>query len=362
MRKLKIRIHGMFGASHSWSNCTRSIATEFYKMGHELFITSTDGYSLCPDLLKDSFNKETSEADIDLCYTLPRNFKQWFHPKSKMKCAIFNWESTVMPKEWKDCLIHTDFVFPSSNAVRDIFLQNGWEESKLITIPLGVDWESFQASESLSVVNNSSFKFLNVSIPHFRKNIDLVLKAYYNEFLGDENVSLIIKSSFDTPKNLFECDLKETILDIRKEFHKDLPKLYVVIEKFKNIAPLYKGADAIISASSFEGFGLPMLEGFAAGKQVIAGRHSGALDFLNDDNSFLINSDLIPAGSKYQYWKSIDSSKTYYPRIEELQDRMRRVFSGEKKSFDPKLKEIFSWKNSANKIIDIYDHIHKQTS
>jgi glycosyltransferase involved in cell wall biosynthesis len=276
-----------------------------------------------------------------------------------MKATIFNWESSTMPAEWKNYLNDTDFILPSSNAVRNIFIENGWNKDKLITVPLGVDWENFESSDKMNITNEDSFKFLNISIPHFRKNIDLVLRAYYNEFSSEDNVSLIIKSSFDSPKNDFECDLKKTILDVRKEFKKELPKMYVVIDKFKNMAPLYNGIDAVISASSFEGFGLPQLEGFAAGKQVIAPRHSGHLDFLDDMNSFLIDSDIISAGKKYQYWKPIDSAKTYYPKIDQMQDAMRRVFNGERKTFNPIIKETFSWKNSANKIIDIYDHIHK---
>ena len=175
-----------------------------------------------------------------------------------------------------------------------------------------------------------------------------------------DDVSLMIKSSFDKPKNKFECDLSEIIKSVQaRHQNKSLPKVHILIEKFKDIAPLYKAADCLVSASSFEGFGLPMLEALAADLQVIAPRASGQLDFLNDDNSFLIDVDKVSAGEKYQYWKPNDSASTFLPRKSDIVDSMRKVYSGKTKSFDKKLADEFSWKNSANKIIDIYDNFYK---
>jgi glycosyltransferase involved in cell wall biosynthesis len=360
MKPLKIRAHGMFGATHSWSYTIRSIMMEFHKMGHQLYITSTDGYSFAPKELAPYFDKETDQADIDLCYTLPRNFQQWFNPKSKLKLAIFNWESTTLPPEWKACLKFADFVLPSSKAVMDVFLDNGWDKEKLITLPLGVDWEVFSKARPMDISGLNSFKFLNVSIPHHRKNLDILFDAYYSSFSSDDDVSLIIKSSLSQPKNKFECDLNEIIRRMQSRHSKKmLPKVHLIVEKLQDVASLYKTADCLVSASSFEGFGLPMLEAFASNLQVIAPRASGQLDFLNDDNSFLIGVDKIKAGEKYQYWRPDESSTTYLPRVDELSQSMLEVFGGKRKLFSESLKTEFSWNNSANNIINIYENIHK---
>lgn len=359
-RILKIRAHGMFGATHSWSYTVRSILFEFYKMGHELYITSTDGYNFAQKEMSKSFDRDIDNADIDICYTLPRNFQQWFNKTSKVKIAIFNWESTALPPDWLKYLDHVDYVIPSSAAVHDVFIKSGWPAEKIITVPLGVDWEHFGSSSPMDIPGLNSFKFLNISIPHYRKNIDIVLDSYYSAFTTNDDVSLLIKSSFDKPKNKFECDLSE-IIKVVQGRHKDkrLPKVHILIEKFKDMAPLYKAANCLVSASSFEGFGLPMLEAFAADLQVIAPRASGQLDFLNDDNSFMVGVDKISAGEKYQYWKPDNSASTFLPKKSDIIESMREVYSGKTKSFDKKLIDEFSWKNSANKIINIYDNFHK---
>jgi len=360
MRKLKIRSYGMFGATHSWSYTVRSIMYEFYKMGHDLYINSTDGYNFAPKELSSFYNKDTDSADIDICYTLPRNFKKWFNPNSKLKLGIFNWESTSMPPEWRNFVDDADIILPSSSCVRDIFIENGWPESKLITVPLGVDWSKFDSANPMEISGLNNFVFLNVSIPHHRKNIDLILDAYYSVFSQQDDVSLIIKSSFDRPRNKFECDLSQVISSVSKKHPgKALPKVHLVIDKLNNIESLYKRADCLVSASSFEGFGLPMLEGFAAGLQVIAPRCSGQLDFLTDENSFLVDVQKIKAGEKYQYWRADESSYTYLPAKLSLMQKMKDVYLGDRKNININIKENFSWENSANKIINIYENISK---
>lgn len=360
MRKLKIRAHGMFGATHSWSYTVRSLMYEFYKMGHDLYITSTDGYGFAQKEMSQFFDKEVDNADIDLCYTLPRNFKKWFNPTSKLKMAIFNWESTSLPKEWLSSISDVDYILPSSTCVRDIFIQNGWPESKLITLPLGVDWDKYESAAPMEIPGLNKFVFLNVSIPHYRKNIDLILDSYYSAFSSQDDVSLIIKSSFDKPRNKFECDLSQIINSVAKQYpEKSLPKVHLVIDKLSNIESLYKATNCLVSASSFEGFGLPMLEGMAAGLQVISPRCSGQMDFLNDENSFLVDVTKIKAGEKYQYWRADESSYTYFPSKTDLIKKMKSVYSGERKNININLKKEFSWKNSANKIINIYENISK---
>lgn len=359
-KKLKIRAHGMFGATHSWSHCVRSLMYEFFKMDHDCYITSTDGYTFAKKEMSGCFERDTDAADIDLCYTLPKNFKQWFSRTSKLKVALFNWESTVMPQEWASYISNADIICPSSTAVRDVFISSGWQENKLMILPLGVDWAHFGGSDSIDIPGLKSFRFLNISIPHHRKNIDLLLDAYYTAFNSSDDVSLILKSSFDKPKNKFECDLSEIIRSAQtKHSGKVLPKVHVVIDRLPDMAPIYKAANCVVSTSSFEGFGLPMLEGLASGCQIIAPRISGQLDFLDDSNSFLVETDKIKAGEKYQYWRPDNNSMTYLPRKDDIVDSMRKVFDGDRKTTEDNkaLRSKFSWISSANKILERYDTI-----
>ena len=52
---------------------------------------------------------------------------------------------------------------------------------------------------------------------------------------------------------------------------------------------LYQRVDILVSLHASEGFGLHLLEAMALGKTVVASRWGGNVDFMHDDNSFLVD-------------------------------------------------------------------------
>jgi len=360
MGKLKIRSQAMLGTTHSWAVTVRSLLKEFRLMNHDLYLSSINDYDLFPNEWK-KFCRECGDADIDLTYTLPRNFKLRFNRNSKIKLAIYNYESSIMPKVWVDQIRHVDYVLPSSNFSKEVFVNSGWPEEKCIVVPHGINPKDFRDK---SKVNNfktkKKFKFLNVSIPHYRKNINLLVDAYYSAFTDRDDVCLVLKIKLDKPKHRFECDVVKEILKAQKK-HKGrmLPQVEVIQHKYPSMIPLYNSCDCLVSASSAEGFGLPFLEGLAAGMVVIAPRCTGQLDFLNDNNSLLVDVKEIEASDKYQYWRPSPGAKTYLPHIDSLSENMIKAYENYnkiKKQFEKESKKtvkMFTWKSAAKQILDI---------
>ena len=56
---------------------------------------------------------------------------------------------------------------------------------------------------------------------------------------------------------------------------------------------LMAGCDCYVSLHRSEGFGLTMAEAMAVGKPVIATRYSGNVDFMNDENSYLVDYEIV---------------------------------------------------------------------
>ena len=107
-----------------------------------------------------------------------------------------------MPQAWRGKHSHLDFVFPSSKYCKQVFVNSGYPERKVFVIPHGINHSEFSGEDLCDDIDQSYFNFLNVSIPHYRKNISKILEAYYLEFNADENVCLNIKTSIKTPKNI----------------------------------------------------------------------------------------------------------------------------------------------------------------
>lgn len=362
MRPLDIRTQSMLGTSHSWAVTMRSLVREMSELGHNMYLDSINGYDMFPDCWN-KLKREVKAPDIDLTYTLPRNFRDRFLSESKLKLAIYNYETSILPSVWKDSHQHIDYALPSSSFSKKVFVDAGWPEEKCIVVPHGIRTEDFlEKSRVKNIKSKKRFKFLNVSIPHYRKNIFTLLDAYYEEFSDKDDVCLILKTSLKKPKYIFECDVVKEVLRAQKKHlkkRKKLPQVEVIKHKYENIIPLYNSCDCLVSATSSEGFGLPLLEGLAAGMLVVAPHVTGQADFLNENNSLKVDSREIIAPKNHQYWKPSVGSKTYMPDVESLMYCMRSAYENKSnllKDFSPNIKSTldeFTWRNAAQKIISI---------
>ncbi len=355
-----VRINTMLGTNHSWAVVMRNIAKSMAKLDCNLFMKTTNGMSnIDPDLYK-FFHKSPKNIDLDICYTLPRNFGRRFLKDSRLKASIYNYETDIMPSDWLANSKYLDYVLPSSNFSKNIFLENGWPEEKCVVIPHGINLEDFEDKREFKFSTKKSFKFLNVSIPHYRKNIDLLITSYYDAFSDDDDVCLILKTKVKKPRFSFECDVNRMILDCQKRFYgKKLPQLEVVTKNVESMVPIYNSSNALVSATSSEGFGLPMLEAIAAKKIVIAPNSTGHTDFLNNKNSILYKSSKISAPKSYQYWRSSPDAKTYMPCKDELSQSMidaYRDYNGYINKFEKGMRETvenYTWDCAVKKIMGL---------
>jgi glycosyltransferase involved in cell wall biosynthesis len=309
--------------------------------------------------------RDIAIPDIDICYTLPRNFKDRFSKKSKLKLAIYNYESTILPRMWVGDIKYVDYALPSSNFSKEVFVNSGWPESKCKVIPHGIvrtSPEEYAKIEPHKLKTTKKFKFLNVSIPHHRKNIDLLVDCYYRAFSGQDDVTLVLKTSLEKPKQRFEADVTQIIKDAQKKHANrpgGLPHIEIIQSRIPDMNALYKACDAVISTTSSEGFGLPLLEALDVGKLVIAPRCTGQMDFLNINNSLLVDVKEIDAGSKYQYWIESPGAKIYLPLADSIIEAMVKAYNYSPvilQTFKPEMERVcqeFTWENAANKILEL---------
>jgi glycosyltransferase involved in cell wall biosynthesis len=338
----------------------RSLVREFDQMGHEMFLNSINGYEMFP-LNWHAMKRDISDPDIDICYTLPRNFKDRFAKNAKLKLAIYNYETSVLPKVWAQDIKYVDYALPSSNFSKKVFVDAGWPEEKCIVVPHGINPSAFLNKNRVkNIKTKKRFKFLNVSIPHYRKNIYSLLDAYYGEFSDKDDVCLILKTNTKKPKYKFECNVVKEVMKAQKKHRKKkggLPQVEVLKHKYDSIVPLYNSCDCLVSASSSEGFGLPLLEGLAAGMLVVAPHCTGQADFLNKNNSLEVISRKVEAPKHYQYWRPSFGAETFMPEVDSLRSSMRNAYENKRellRGFDKEAKNTinkFTWKNAAKEIL-----------
>lgn len=374
---MKVCWFGFLGKNHSWSIVAQNISRELIKLGHQVDLFSTNGDQHFPEDLRPYLKGMLQEGqpvtpenyieligsklepvyDMQLSYTALRNFCQYFSRGDKNRFGIWNYETTVLPKAFAKYGNCVDKVLPSSNFSKKIFTDNGMAEDHQVMIPHGIHLDRFQNLGKYPLKTKKKYKVLcNIAQPHLRKNLPGLMKAWGKAFTKADNVCLVLKISKKSPNPMFDVDFGSIFKNFRVNFpnHAEVE----IIDTFiTDIETLYNAVDVVMTMAHAECFWMPGLEAFAANKIVIAPRYGGQLDYMNDENSILIDGKLIRADNRMQYWEPSPYAAVFDPDPNQCATKLKDVIANYDdylKKFSPKMKEIlpdYSWTKVAEKLV-----------
>lgn len=384
-KPLSIRTYTWMQGGLSWAYVMDRLMHAFEELGHNTYVASTNGLAdasevaqkrLVESILKLSeYGPGKKAIDIDITYTVPQNFPQRFLANSKNKCAIYNYEVTYWHPQWRKFYHLVDYYFPSSNFSAEVFCVNGVPPEKTFVIPHGVDTSIFNPDiPKVKLNTKKKFKFVSVVAPHFRKNIELLLEAYCEAFTAKDDVCLVLKTKlykhsdgkYDMQKNpkgrkAFEIVVGDIFKKLYKRHGKNIPEIEILNGHVEHVASIYNACDCHITTTGAEGFGMPLLESMACGLMNIAPNYSGQLDFMNKDNSLLIDTKMRHAIPFEQYWTFNPKSKIGQADKKHTIELMRKAYKEHDtlmEKFKPnmdKIVEEFSWTNASQKIVDVVE-------
>lgn len=375
---MKICWFGFMARNHSWSIVAQNISRELIRKGHQVDLFSTNGITHFPEDLKSNLKGYTDEQmsitaenfnelitskleksyDMQLSYTALRNFCQYFIRGDKNRFGIWNYETTILPKAFAKYYKCVDKVLPSSNFSKKIFTDNGMPEDQQVMIPHGIHLDRFATLGKYPLKTQKKYKILcNIAQPHLRKNIPNLLKAFGKAFTKTDNVCLVLKVSRKSATNAsFDVNFNQIYDDWNKNFpnHAEVE----LIDKFIiDIETLYNSCDIVWTMTNAECFWMPGLEGFAANKVVVAPRYGGQLDFMNDDNSILIDGKVVRAPLQMQYWEPSPYAACFDPDVDQAAAKLKDLvanYDDYLKKFSPKMQELlpeYTWSKVADRII-----------
>lgn len=382
---MKVCWFGFAAKSHSWSIVAQNICRELSKLGHDVDMFSTNGILHFPEDLKKNLkgyieekqlvtadnymeligNKLDVEYDMQLSYTALRNFGSYFTRGDKNRFGIWNYETTVIPTAFIKYAANVDKVLPSSNFSKKIFTDNGMPSNKQVVVPHGIHLDRFNNLGKYPLKTTKKYKILcNIAQPHMRKNIPGLLKAWGKAFTKTDDVCLVLKISKKSPNAdkdsgaMFDVSFNNIYNDFDKRF-KNHAEVEVIDTFITDIETLYNACDIVWTMAHAECFWMVGLEGFAADKIVIAPRYGGQLDYMNDNNSILIDGKIIRADAKMQYWEPSPYAACFDPDTDQCAAKLKDVISNYgdyHKKFSPKMKEIlpdYSWTKVAERIVGL---------
>jgi glycosyltransferase involved in cell wall biosynthesis len=234
------------------------------------------------------------------------------------RIGVWGWETTAIPDRWEpayklveEIWVYSRFVATNIAAVAEVPVV---PLPPPVSIPVP-DVEPIR----LGVPDGFLFMFaFDYSSTIQRKNPVGLIEAFKRAFAPREGPQLLIKT-INAP--LLPLSEEEVLWAAEGR-----PDVHVV--DCSLTAPerdaLLSACDCYISLHRSEGFGLTLAEAMALGKPVIGTAYSGNVDFMNTDNSFLVDYELTRVGAECQIYPA--DGEWAEPSVEHAASLMRRVY------------------------------------
>ncbi|MBS4192693.1 glycosyltransferase [Bacillus sp. FJAT-49705] len=225
------------------------------------------------------------------------------------------WETPKLPKCWPTIINKFDAVcVPCSQNIHAIKTSDVKIPAYLA--PHGVDTIKYKPENKKFLLKEAQGRFVFVSVFDFqhRKNPESLLEAYWKEFTARDNVILAIKTYGDS---------RDQIMRKIKKYKQKLgfasetaPLIFLtgILDDIQ-FRGFYTMGNVFVLPTRGEGVGIPFMEALSSGIPVITTGWGGQMDFINENNSFLVDYELSYPGISMNSENTI--SKIYRNLYEE---------------------------------------------
>ncbi len=200
-----------------------------------------------------------------------------YHPLARIYHQFSAWWSVRKAKK---------IITISEYSKKDIIKIYDIPETKIVSIPLGINKKNFYPIDDRNQIDKVKKKF-NITKKYF---------FYIGRLEKKKNIPFLLKTWLEFERKFIDYEL---VLAGHKSFGSD--EIDILIDRANNvkilgyvdveyIPGLMSGAEAFIFPSLFEGFGLPLLEAMACGCPVISS-NSTSLPEVGSDAALYFNPD-----------------------------------------------------------------------
>ena len=306
---------------------------------------------------------------------------EWFHP---------NYVG-ALPSYQIYMLNHgIDLVWCTCQEIRDSYLKSGGDSRKIHNINTGVNWKlADHLWNSRQQFPRAEFTFLAIGTVARRDGIDLLVRAFCDEFKKDRNIKLLIKllplklTDFHQKKGLYNSTVKNSSRKYAESTHamqkyrleewKNILRQYGVEssrcrivhehEGLRRWVEYYKDGDCYVQSHRADLVGDRVMQAMAAGIPVIATKQYLADGLCTPQNSYSIASRQVPAVMDEWSGECI-YSKWAEPNIQYLKRVMRHVVQNKKEAFAKSrharkdVVEKWNWEEVAKKVINSLESLN----
>lgn len=275
-------------------------------------------------------------------------------PGKKFCLSLF--ETNRCPTPWIEPLNRVTNTIVFSDFNKKSYTKSGVKNVEIISF--GIDSELFNpAVKPFREKKQDEFVFLTSGDFTERKNFEGLVEAYVKEFNSKDKVVLIIKAHYQGFVKRYKQECIKKLKEIVNRFNPiNPPKILFLGDKipWQSIPKFYTAGDCFILTSRGEGIGLPYAEALACGVPVISTTFGGQMQFLNEKNALLVESDICVIDDMEYIRKCLWALNHFwaFPNVENIRNKMRFAYEfrdliSDKGKQGRADMEKMTWQNSA---------------
>ena len=213
-------------------------------------------------------------------------FDMALHPGKGKKYGLTFFETNKLKENEIHNINFLDKIFVTSNWAKDVLLNSGIDNSKIVVVELGVDKSIFGTSKK---DESKTTKIVCIGKWEIRKGHDLILDIIEKTFKPEDDFKLIMCCS-----NPFLSQEEQNHWISFFEKSKFFDKIIVLKDRLSTqneVSKLMSGADIGIFPYRAEAWNLELAEMLSMGKNCIATNYSGPTEYAADAGAILIDPD-----------------------------------------------------------------------
>ncbi|MFZ5483249.1 MAG: glycosyltransferase [Pseudomonadota bacterium] len=318
-------VQGDFGVAQNLRAAAGALAAVEYPF--DIFEVDTGGVYSESNLALSHLVVDSSANGLQL-YCVNADQLRWVSDRlgaektsGRYRIGYWFWELANFPDDWLHAFDYIDEVWAPSRFIYDNLVKVS--PKPVVYMPVAVDF-SIQGCYSRSSFHLPEDKFLFLFSYDFhsfsqRKNPEAVIAAFLQAFPTCESgVGLVVKTVYGEKH-------PEMYLKLMELAQVD-PRIRVInrVLSRDEMYGLINVCDCYVSLHRAEGFGLGLAESMLLGKPVIGTAYSGNLDFMNAENSCLVDCQMVPVPrDAYPYW---DGQEWAEPDVGQAAGHMKRLY------------------------------------
>ncbi len=285
-----VNLVGYYGAETGVGEGARSNLRIIQASGVPFSVTShidprSSNVEVLPDGVTDHNPYLANLITINADGLVPFAQKYAGYLKGHFNIGYWAWELSEFPREWAKSFGYLDEVWTPSRFTRDAVASSSPIPVRVVPHAMDLN-SSFDSRVDRSKFGLQSDSFVFLFYFDFesyleRKNPLGLIEAFKRAFGPRQDVLLLIKSVHGTAH-------PEALKLLQKAADGSNVRIFDTILSRNDKHELMMAADCYVSLHRSEGFGLTMAEAMMCGKPVIATAYSGNVDFMSDEDSFLV--------------------------------------------------------------------------